>query len=83
MAPYDPESFSAGQETGARVAACLARLAALQLLDEARWWNRGRRRLMARALVAHAEEVERLEGGGEAPLSGAPPPGQGPGGRRR
>jgi hypothetical protein len=58
MTPYDAASFSAGQDTGARVAACVARLAALQLMDASRWWNRRRHRLMARALIAHAEEME-------------------------
>ncbi len=51
-------SFVAGQDAGARTSACVARLAAVELLDGARWWNRWRRRLMARALVACAEELE-------------------------
>lgn len=51
-------SFLAGQDAGARTSACVARLAALELMDGARWWNRWRRRLMARALVACAEELE-------------------------
>jgi Tfp pilus assembly protein PilV len=58
MTAYDSTSFSAGQDTGTRVAACVARLAALELIDDSRWWNRWRRRLMARALVACAEEME-------------------------
>lgn len=58
MRAYDSASFSAGQDCGTRVAACVARLAALDLVDDARWWNRRRRRLMARALVACAEEME-------------------------
>lgn len=58
MTPYDSASFTAGQETGARVSACVARLAALELIEDARWWNRWRRRLMARALVTCAEELE-------------------------
>jgi hypothetical protein len=58
MTPYDAASFSAGQLTGARVSACVARLAALELIEGSRWWNRRRHRLMARTLVAHAEEVE-------------------------
>ncbi len=58
MAPYDAVSFSAGQESGTRVAACVARLAALELLEDSSWWNRRRRGLMARALIAHAEEME-------------------------
>lgn len=51
-------SFLAGQNAGARTSACVARLAALELMNGARWWNRWRRRLMARALVACAEELE-------------------------
>lgn len=58
MTAYDRTSFSAGQESGARTAACVARLAALELIADSRWWNRWRRRLMARALVACAEEME-------------------------
>lgn len=58
MTSYDSTSFSAGEDAGARLAACVARLAALELIDDARWWNRWRRRLMARALVACAEEME-------------------------
>jgi hypothetical protein len=34
------------------------RLAALELIDDSRWWNRWRHRLMARALVTCAEELE-------------------------
>lgn len=58
MTTYDSTSFSAGQDAGTRLAACVARLAALELIDDSRWWNRWRRRLMARALVACAEEME-------------------------
>jgi len=58
MTAYDSTSFSAGQDAGTRMAACVARLAALELIDDARWWNRWRHRLMARALVACAEEME-------------------------
>jgi len=58
MTAYDSTSFSAGQVSGTRVAACLARLAALELVDDSRWWNRRRRRLMARALVGCAESME-------------------------
>jgi hypothetical protein len=65
---FDAESFAAGQDCGTRVAACLARGAALELLDHARWWNRRRRRLMASALVACAEE---LEGGADREVEGA------------
>ena len=55
---YDGASFAAGQDCGTRVSACLARLAALELIDGSRWWNRRWRRLMAGALVAHAEDLE-------------------------
>lgn len=58
MPAYDSTSFAAGQDCGTRVAACVARLAALELTDHSRWWNRRRRRLMARTLVAYAEEME-------------------------
>jgi hypothetical protein len=55
---YESASFIAGQDAGARVSACVARLAALQLVEDSRWWNRWRRRLMARALVTCANELE-------------------------
>ena len=58
MTAYDSTSFSAGQDSGTRVAACVARLAALELTDHSRWWNRRRHRQMASALVACAEELE-------------------------
>ncbi|BDG05107.1 hypothetical protein [Anaeromyxobacter oryzae] len=58
MTSYDSASFAAGQDTGARMSACVARLAALQLVEDSHWWNRRRRRLMARALVSCAEELE-------------------------
>ena len=58
MDPYDAVSFSAGLASGTRVAACVARLAALELMNGSRWWNRWRRGLMARTLIAHAEEME-------------------------
>jgi hypothetical protein len=58
VTPYDSASFAAGQDSGARIAACLARLAAHELLEDSRWWNRRRRRLMADALVACAADVE-------------------------
>ena len=58
MTAYDSTSFSAGQDSGTRVAACIARLAALELTDHSRWWNRWRHRLMARALVTCADELE-------------------------
>lgn len=58
MTAYDSTSFSAGQDCGTRLAACVARLAALELIEHSRWWNRRRHRLMAGALVACAEELE-------------------------
>ena len=58
MASYDSASFTAGEDAGARTSACLMRLAALQLVEDSRWWNRRRCRLMARALVTCAEEME-------------------------
>jgi hypothetical protein len=58
LTAYDSTSFSAGQDCGTRLAACVARLAAFDLIDHARWWNRRRHRLMARTLVACAEEME-------------------------
>ncbi len=57
-AGYDSASFAAGQNCGTRVAACIARFSALELIDGSRWWNRRGRRLMAAALVAYAEELE-------------------------
>lgn len=56
---YDGASFAAGRDCGTRVAACVARLAALELVEGSRWWNRRSRRRMASALVACAEELER------------------------
>lgn len=58
MTNRDEASFSAGQDTGTRVSACVARMTALQLVEESRWWNRRRCRHMARALVACADELE-------------------------
>jgi hypothetical protein len=58
MARYDPVSFLAGRDSGARISACVARLAALELLEDSRWWNRRRRGVMARTLIALADEVE-------------------------
>lgn len=55
---YDSASFAAGQDCGTRVAACLARTCALELIDGSRWWNRRGHRLMAGVLVAYAEELE-------------------------
>jgi len=54
----DETSFDAGQDAGTRTSACLARLAALQLLHGARWWNRWRLRIAAGALRACADELE-------------------------
>jgi hypothetical protein len=59
VAPHDSASFAAGQCSGSRIASCIARLAAVELLDQANWWNRRRRQAMASALIAHAEELER------------------------
>lgn len=55
---HDLASFAAGQDCGTRVAACVARLSALELTDGVRWWNRRGRRRMAAALVAYADELE-------------------------
>ncbi len=55
---YDSTSFAAGQDCGTRVAAWIARLSALDLIDGSRWWNRRGHRLMAGALVAYAEDLE-------------------------
>jgi hypothetical protein len=67
---HDGASFAAGADCGTRVAACIARVAALELIDGSRWWNRRSHRLMARALVACAEELEAAAdaGGRCAPL---------------
>ena len=54
----DGASFEAGRDCGTRVAACLARLSALELIDGSSWWNRRRRRLMAAALEAYALDLE-------------------------
>ncbi len=58
MTAYDSTSFSAGKDCGTRLAACVARLAALELVNGSRWWNRRKRQLMASALVACAAELE-------------------------
>jgi hypothetical protein len=55
---YDSASFTAGQDAGTRVSACIARLAAHQLVEDAHWWNRRRCRQMARALFSCADELE-------------------------
>ena len=59
MTSYDSASFTAGTDAGARISACLVRLTALELVHDAHWWNRRRRRLMAGALLTCAEELER------------------------
>jgi hypothetical protein len=69
---HDSVSFSAGQDAGARVSACVARLAAYQLVEESRWWNRWRCRLMARALVSCADELEATADASAAAGSRAP-----------
>ncbi len=58
MTSYDSASFTAGENAGARISACVARLTGLQLVEDSRWWNRRRRKLMARALFTCAEELE-------------------------
>jgi hypothetical protein len=58
MTPDQTASFVAGQHCATRVASCIARLAAVELMEDAHWWNRRRRGLMARALLAHAEGLE-------------------------
>jgi len=58
VAPYDAASFTAGQHTGTRMASCIARLAARELMQDAHWWNRRRRGAMARALITHADELD-------------------------
>jgi hypothetical protein len=58
MTPDQTRSFQAGEQRATRVASCTARRAALELMKDSRWWNRRRRGLMARALIAHAEELE-------------------------
>ncbi|HET9553431.1 MAG TPA: hypothetical protein VFP50_10725 [Anaeromyxobacteraceae bacterium] len=66
MTTPDEASFSAGQDTGTRISACVARLAAIQLVEESRWWNRRRRRLMASALIACADELDDSASAGRA-----------------
>ncbi len=58
MIPYDTASFAAGQNCGTRIASCLARLAAAELMQDARWWNRRRRGAMASALFTYSEDLE-------------------------
>lgn len=75
MTSDDSASFSAGQECGVRTAACLVRLAALELVDGSRWWNRRRHRLMASALVACAREMDLAVDEGSSGAAHDPPRG--------
>jgi len=59
VAHYDAASFAAGENTGTRIASCMARMAARDLMENARWWNRRRRGAMSSALIACAEELDR------------------------
>jgi hypothetical protein len=58
VVPYDTASFAAGQNCGTRIASCIARLAASELMQDARWWNRRRRGAMASALFSYSEDLE-------------------------
>ncbi len=58
VVPYDAASFAAGQNCGTRIASCIARLAASELMQDARWWNRRRRGAMASALFTYSEDLE-------------------------
>ena len=58
MVPYDTASFAAGQNCGTRIASCIARLAASELMQDARWWNRRRRGAIASALFTYSEDLE-------------------------
>jgi hypothetical protein len=58
MVPYDTASFAAGQNCGTRIASCVARLAARELMQDARWWNRRRRGAMASALMTYSDDLE-------------------------
>jgi hypothetical protein len=71
MTVHDSASFSAGQDCGTRLAACVARLAALELIDDSHWWNRRGHRLMAGALVACAEDLESAADGARSPATKA------------
>jgi len=71
VAPYDTASFAAGQSTGARIASCVARLAACELMESASWWNRRRRTAMSMALIAHAEEMDADADAGPTPRAEA------------
>lgn len=59
MVRYDAASFNAGEQSATRVASCVARLAAHDLMEGANFWNRWRRGAMSSALLACAEELER------------------------
>jgi hypothetical protein len=78
MTHQEASIFAAGQSAGAHVAACVARLAAIELLEGSRWWNRWRCRLLAGALIACAEEMESTadalnpESDGRSRLAAAP-----------
>jgi hypothetical protein len=67
---HDGASFAAGQDCGTRIAACVARLSALELMDGSRWWNRRGHRRIAAALVAYAEELESTADAASAEASG-------------
>ncbi len=58
MVTYDTASFVAGQHCGTRIASCIARLAAGELMQDARWWNRRRRGAMASALMTYSDDLE-------------------------
>ncbi len=58
MVPYDAASFAAGQNCGTRIASCIVRLAASELMQDSRWWNRRRRGAMTSALFTYSEELE-------------------------
>ncbi len=58
MVPYDTASFAAGQNCGTRIASFIARLAASELMQDARWWNRRRRGAMASALLTYSKDLE-------------------------
>jgi hypothetical protein len=62
MTRFDAPSFSAGQVAGSRVAAQAARRSASALLEDGRWWGRGRRRALARSLSTFAGELEAASG---------------------
>jgi len=62
MTSFDAPSFTAGQVAGARVAAQAARRTASALLEDGRWWGRGRRRALATQLSTFAGEIEAASG---------------------